>query len=117
MNKVTPQPITRGPFTWVRDMESSDEVWRLQKPEGLPATTFCLKNYGGTPGPGFAGWKLVSGGPFDRAGAYASLHEALIPVTAWLVNYYLDEAKRKREAAERTIALIDAWVSSIDAAS
>ena len=108
--------ITKGPFTWERqERESGCEVWNLLRPEGVEMTYFCLKNYGGQPGPGFNGWKLVSGGPFDSAGAYSSLEEAIDGVTPYLVGRYIAEANQARKRAERLIAVVENFTSNAGA--
>ena len=89
------QQRTYGPFTWERREGGDYEVWELQRPEELHLTYFVLKNYGGKPGPGFKGWKLVSAGPFDKAGAYDSFDAALVGVTPWLVAYFLEDLDAK----------------------
>lgn len=84
---------THGPFTWTKcPGRPGAEVWQNDVPADVGLTFFCLKNYGGTPGPGFAGWKLVSGGPFDTAGAYSSFKEAVDGVTPWLIKFYAAQA-------------------------
>jgi hypothetical protein len=101
---------TVGPFTWVqerlpnRSSLDKEEVWTLQRPEGM--THFVLKNYGGTPGPGFAGWKLVSGGPFDSAGAYDSFESAAQGVVPYLIQHYREQAAELRATAERMLAQV-----------
>jgi hypothetical protein len=95
--------ITRGPFTWIYAGDRGGEVWDLRRGRTTECTMFCLKNYGGTPGEGFAGWKLVSGGPFDTAGAYATLESAATGVVDFLTKYYIKEATDKIRRARATI--------------
>lgn len=104
------EEIKHGPFTWRKRERDGyarstfdPEVWELQRDSELPTTFFVLKNYGGQPGPGFKGWKLVSGGPFDSAGAYASFDAALKGVTPWLVEHYRKQARERIEAGERML--------------
>ena len=95
-----------GPFTWTyTDDKVAREAWTLTSPyEG--ATFFCLVNYGGKPGDGFAGWKLVSGGPFDEAGAYDSFDTALKGVTPWLMKYMLADVNiQKRQLDKRLLTV------------
>lgn len=104
----TSDTIKHGPFTWKRDREiMNEDRWELDTPSILGFTCFCVKNYGGAPGPGFAGWKLVSGGPFDDAGAYATRDEAIKGATPWLVAYYHREAKRRLNDAQEMIRRCD----------
>lgn len=87
--------VTHGPFTWEKqEPHGKDEVWKLVAPE--PLYHFVIKNYGGIPGPGFSGWKLVSGGPFDEPGAYSSLTDAMKGITPWLAEYLLYNAEAKK---------------------
>lgn len=111
--------IKHGPFTWVKRLPvetvsgSTDEVWRLQHPEELERivglTSFAVKNYGGEPGPGFKGWKLVSGGPFDAAGSYDNLEAAIKGVTPYVVAFYRRQAVAKLKEAEQIILMISAF--------
>lgn len=81
--------VRAGPFRW--DLRPN-KSWTLRRPCAFTGH-FSLKTYGAEPGPGFAGgWKLVSGGPFDDAGVYASFEEAVVGVVPWLVKYHLGEA-------------------------
>ena len=94
-NKST-KTYTHPPFTWKRaDDGPKEEAWDLIRPFA-GATYFCIKNYGGPPRPGFAGWKLVSGGPFDDAGAYTCFLDAVQGVTPYLVRYFKQEAKKQK---------------------
>ena len=90
--------MTVGPFTWkLRDPRKpdDDEVWALVVPENVPLGHWVIKNYGNVPGPGFNGWKLVSAGPFDSAGAYSSREDAMQGVIPWLTKQINDELQRK----------------------
>lgn len=106
---------THGPFTWRKRDNCKDEIWDLDLPSIAGLTSFSLKNYGGTPGPGFSGWKLVSGGPFDDAGAFDTFEHAVIDVTDYLIDYYQDQSERMAEQAEKLRAAVtgfNAHVSS-----
>lgn len=108
MNNQT--PITYGPFTWTQ-REAREDIWDVNHPEGM--THFCLKYYGGAPGPGFAGWKLVSGGPFDDAGAYRTWRDAMIGATPYLVRYYQNEAREKLDEALKMINTVSLFTSAM----
>lgn len=108
-----------GPFTWTKQTidfarHSEEDLWVLTHINGVKRsdiavvglTHFALKNYGGTPGKGFHGWKLVSGGPFDGAGAYSSLRDAIEGVTPYVIEYYTRIAAEKRAEANRILELI-----------
>jgi hypothetical protein len=111
--------IMRGPFTWVREFNENErnEVWRLVWPEALKGaglTRFVVKNYGGEPGEGFSGWKLVSGGPFDDAGAYSDLDSALDGVTPWLIVYFRARARQKIDEAHTLIDVLNQVTHHLD---
>lgn len=108
-----------GPFTWVNTTDPREEgfraeCWTLQVDPDMPTTHWCVKNYGGEPGPGFHGWKLVSGGPFDSAGAYSNLDDAIKGVTPWLIARYKEDAERELAKAEKTLAALKRFKASVD---
>lgn len=111
---MTDSPYTYGPLTWVRcEDQSKCEVWEPQVPAGLPTTHFVLKNYGGTPGPGFKGWKLVSGSPFDRAGAYNTFEEAVAGTTSFLLARWREDVNEHRERADRVESAVNALMGKL----
>lgn len=91
--------MTVGPFTWEKREDATDETWELVRDPEADLTYFVVKNYGGEPGPGFKGWKLVSGGPFDAAGAWSSRDEAMAGVVPFLLEWY------ERQVAELLLEL------------
>lgn len=106
-----------GPFTWKRRLptsENRDEAWELTHISGVKRhdmeviglTFFAVKNYGGTPGKGFAGWKLVSGGPFDAAGSYDNVNAAIEGVTPYVIEHFTRIAATKQREAKRILSLI-----------
>lgn len=101
------EKLTVGPFTWIKRADQSEcEVWELEREKDAGLTHFVIKNYGGEPGSGFSGWKLVSGGPFDSAGAYASREEAMVGVVPFLIEWYANEiVELMDKATGRIIAL------------
>lgn len=106
---------TYGPFTWeLCPPQSGCEVWGLVLPEGMGFTPFVIKNYGGTPGPGFAGWKLVSGGPFDSAGAYARFEKAVAGITPWLVAHYKKTAADKCAEVSEMLRRVSSFTGALD---
>lgn len=122
MSMPEAEQIKSGPFTFVRRQRMSEYnaqeahfVWevtftslpQIERNKMIGLTYFCLKNYGGKPGPGFRGWKLVSGGPYDEAGSYATLEEAVVGVTPWLVAYYNRLAAQKVEEARQLIGVLE----------
>ena len=115
---ISPDVATCGPFTWMRVARPvSEEVWTLVLPEAVGGVlpTFCVKNYGGEPGPGFAGWKLVSGGPFDSAGAYRTRDEAFAGVVPWLVDYLGRKAAEKINDARAIAQHLSSFLPTIQA--
>lgn len=101
---------TAGHFTWKKRLTQpgEEQVWDLILPGDLNQYIqgFCVKNYGGVPGDGFAGWKLVSGGPFDSAGAYYNAADAMEGVSDWLMNKLtLDVATRLADAKKKVASL------------
>ena len=99
---MRPEILTVGPFTWAKaDPRGGSECWDLVRPEGVQMTAWSLKDYGGIPGPGFRGWKLVCGGPFDSAGSYATREEAMEGVVPWLLEYVQGEIDTKLREAEK----------------
>ncbi len=99
---------TYGPFTWTKDEENNRECWDLERLPGLSQTHFSVKNYGGEPGDGFRGWKLVSAGPFNSAGSYKTFEEALVGITPYLVGYYTQHVAEQMRTAQRAQeALLD----------
>ena len=102
--------IERGPFVFTKRNPpsiSGDECWEISLKCGAEMPTyFCIKNYGGEPGPGFMGWKLVSGGPFNSAGAYTSRDEAIAGVIPFMTAHIKTVAAKKlAEAKAMTKAL------------
>lgn len=104
-----------GPFTWKRCKDGSrEESWDLTHINGVDRnkiqfvglTYFCVKNYGGKPGDGFKGWKLVSGGPFNSAGAYDTVNEAIAGVTPYMIEYYTRLAADKMTEAKSILKLL-----------
>lgn len=93
--------IKRGPFVFTKRVTSSgDEAWDITLKCGTPMPTFfCVKNYGGEPGPGFAGWKLVSVWPFDQAGAYKTRDAAIAGVIPFVTQHTMEAARRKMAEA------------------
>lgn len=87
------EKITVGPFTWEREDNGGCENWTLVNDPDLKQTHWSLKNYGGAPidSNAFSGWRLVSGGPFTKAGGWKSRDEAMKSVIPWLVEYFEDE--------------------------
>lgn len=110
--------IKHGPFTWNKQELTSrytEEVWVLERPNTM--TSFVLKNYGGTPGEGFAGWKLVSGGPFDDAGAYSNLDDAIKGVTPYLIEYYRRQAVELIKNANQMITMVSNFIDPMNVVS
>ena len=95
-----------GPFTWTRRDNGGDECWNLVQDQSLRMTVWSLKNYGGPPGRGFSGWKLVSGGPFDDAGAWATRDEAMQGVVPFLLEWYRKELRERIAAADQLRAAL-----------
>lgn len=111
----TDNKVTVGPFTWVQRPPHSggEEVWELEREKDAGLTHFIIKNYGGEPGPGFKGWKLVSGGPFDRAGAYATKEEAMNGVVPFLMEWYAREIIELMAKVEVRVAAIRRFEESL----
>ena len=110
-----PKRMQHGPFTWRRQEDQREcEVWLLLLPEEVRMTHFVLKNYGGTPGCGFNGWKLVSGGPFDAAGSYSTRKKAVEGVTPFLVEYYRVQAAEMVENARKVVKLTKKFLGGLD---
>lgn len=99
-----------GCFTWVLRSHNEDgEIWDLSFDDGLRnhVPAFCIKNYGGEPGPGFAGWKLVSGGPYDEAGSYHTAEDAMHGVAEWLRRKLAADVEVSLGAIRRRVFALD----------
>jgi len=105
--------LKHGPLEWSRRDNGGCETWELISGKELKLTYFCIQNYGGKPGPGFSGWKLVSGGPFDDAGAYGSLAAALDGVTPYLINRFREEAATAKTRADELSKLLAGFLAEI----
>src|SRR5258706_14166393 len=95
-----------GSFTWVRNDDGKEESWDLVRIPDLLTTYWAVKNYGGDPGPGFTGWKLVSGGPFDEAGAWATRDEAMRGVIPYLLADLRAEVAKKLAEADAALTAL-----------
>jgi hypothetical protein len=103
-----------GPFILTKGENGGREHWTIELASGgkLPVH-FSLKNYGGNPGPAFAGWKVVGGGPFDCFGAYESLEALMSGALTALLDYYRKHAQQKRQEAEDLVRSLDATCKEI----
>lgn len=101
------QTKTVGPFTWKRRIGAAEESWELRVPGYF--THWAVKDYGGSPGPGFQGWKLVSGGPFEDAGAYNTREEAMEGVIPFLMQRVEQEIEERLAEAEALRAVLNNW--------
>lgn len=109
--------IKHGPLTFVRrDNDGNAECWDVLLPKDLGLPHFGIKNYGGEPSDdnAFSGWRVVSGGPFTRAGGWGTRDKAIEGATPWLVAYYKREATEAMAKAERITTLMTKIIGELD---